>query len=64
MGSIDLAELTNERRVLFRRHVVLALNRVQEEGPVGWQDPSFFPAWLKLFRRLEGLCNSEFGAAG
>jgi hypothetical protein len=52
MGCVDVRELTVPNQNLFRRAAERALARKQRDGPVGWYDPSYFPAWLNRFERL------------
>jgi hypothetical protein len=52
LGYVDVRELTPANQKLFRHAAERALARQQREGPVGWSDPSFFPAWLSRFERL------------
>lgn len=52
IGSVDSQQLTADDRRLFRTAAQEALRRVILAGPIGWHDPSYFPAWIKKFREL------------
>lgn len=52
VGCVDLRELSEEDRRLFRAAAQSALRQAILSGPIGWHDPSFFPVWLKKFRQL------------
>lgn len=50
--SLDVRALTTQNQRLFTRAAQRAFTTVLLEGPVGWGDPSFYPAWLDWFRLL------------
>ena len=52
LGSVDVRELTSQNQQLFRAAAKRAFRLAVLSGPAGWHDPSFFPGWLTVFRRL------------
>jgi hypothetical protein len=58
MGYVDVRELTPRNRQLFRDAANRAFKKSELVGPIGWENPSFFPAWLGIFRRLLEMWDS------
>jgi hypothetical protein len=52
LGRVDVRELSTDSRCRFRDACRRSLDRIRARGPVGWSDPSFFPAWLVRFQHL------------
>jgi len=52
LGSVDVRELSAADRGAFREAAQRAFRSAVQAGAAGWNDPSFFPAWLAGFRRL------------
>ncbi|HZS07417.1 MAG TPA: hypothetical protein VFD58_21455 [Blastocatellia bacterium] len=52
LQALYLSELTSEQARLFSEAAGIAFERCRAEGPVGWYDPSFFPAFMEGFRKL------------
>ncbi len=58
IGYLDLRELTPTNQRLIIECLRLALGRARSEGPLGWNDPSAFSAWLRSFDFLLRLVES------
>jgi hypothetical protein len=51
-GVLDVRQLTEENQRAFRNAIGPAFREVSKRGPLGWNDPKFWPGYLGLFASL------------
>jgi hypothetical protein len=57
--NIEVVDWDHEKRELFCWAVREACCVLRARGPKGWNDPSFFPGFLKALEELEALGTRE-----
>jgi hypothetical protein len=55
LGRVDLSQLSPEDQQLVLTTVRKAYEHSKKVGPVGWGEPTMFPAWLERFKELVDL---------
>jgi hypothetical protein len=54
---IEVAEWKEEKRLLFCRATLQACRVLRARGPKDWNDPSFFPGFLRALEELEACAS-------
>ncbi|MCD6050076.1 MAG: hypothetical protein K0Q55_1479 [Verrucomicrobia bacterium] len=55
---IDLNDWPLHKQAQFYEAIRTATLRFQDQGPIGWNDPSFFPTFVDAMIELQQLANS------